>query len=253
MHTFRFWLVAVLAVLLGLAVWRVFVDTQVPAPQIDAKRDKSEITRLVLVETDGFSDPQAQIRTLVRESPGGAWKADGAPASAMIGRAGLGWAYTQREFAKGEEPIKREGDKRAPAGLFRFGSSFGSGPSQLTGYMQLEAGQQFCVDDTASDKYGQIVRQDEVPAGTSGEKMWEIGIYRLGLVVDYPTDRVAKAGSCIFIHVWKSPETPTVGCVAADEGTVARLQEWVNDDRGGAAIAIVPREARGRLGLNLPE
>ena len=30
-------------------------------------------------------------------------------------------------------------------------------------------------------------------------------LYRRGLVVDYPTDAANKAGSCIFIHVWRRP------------------------------------------------
>ena len=252
MRSFRFWLFAVLAGLLGVAVYYVLVRQEA----VDTFRrpiiSDSSITRLILVETPDFASSEATIKTFERSGADGAWQVVDEPAKAMIGRAGVGWAYTQREMAKGDEPIKQEGDKRAPAGLFRMGASFGAGPEAWSGYMQLTEGQQFCVDDVGSPKYGKIVAADEVKPGVSGEKMWEIGLYRRGLVVDYPTDRKAKTGSCIFIHVMKKPETPTVGCVAAAEETVARLQAFVNEDRQAAAIAIVPSQALGRLGLNLP-
>jgi L,D-peptidoglycan transpeptidase YkuD (ErfK/YbiS/YcfS/YnhG family) len=74
-------------------------------------------------------------------------------------------------------------------------------------------------------------------------------MYRRGLLVDYPTDARRKAGSCIFIHVWRSPTTGTAGCVAVPEPRVEALQAF---SRGGAVLAILPREALGRLKGCLP-
>jgi L,D-peptidoglycan transpeptidase YkuD (ErfK/YbiS/YcfS/YnhG family) len=67
--------------------------------------------------------------------------------------------------------------------------------------------------------------------------------------VDYPTDARARAGSCIFIHVWRSPTTGTAGCVAIPEARVVALQEFA---AGGAALAILPRRALDRLPGCLP-
>ena len=65
-------------------------------------------------------------------------------------------------------------------------------------------------------------------------------MYRRGLVVDYPTDARKMAGSCIFIHVWRSPTTGTAGCVAMPEPRVEALQDFAAD---GAVIAVLPQAA----------
>jgi len=207
--------------------------------------------RLVLVETPTFTSSNATITTYERKSPTGDWSKVGEPARAKVGRAGLGWGHPYRDLAKPGEPIKREGDKRAPAGVFSLSRPFGFGSSNLLGYMQLEKGQHVCVDDAASDHYSRIVNSQTAGAETSGERMWAIDLYRKGILVDYPTSRTAKAGSCIFVHVWSGPDKPTVGCVAASEPTVKRLQKWVNDPDAKAVIAIVPVKAQDRF-LGLP-
>ena len=43
----------------------------------------------------------------------------------MIGRGGMGWSPFFVQLARRGEPIKVEGDKRAPAGIYRIGRSFG--------------------------------------------------------------------------------------------------------------------------------
>ena len=68
-----------------------------------------------------------------------------------------------------------------------------------------------------------------VGPSVSGEDMRKIDLYRRGLVVDYPTDRAARAGSCIFIHVWRGEGRGTAGCVALPEARVAALQEFAAD------------------------
>ncbi len=75
-------------------------------------------------------------------------------------------------------------------------------------------------------------------------------MYRRGLLVDYPTDARRQAGSCIFIHVWRSPTTGTAGCVAVPEPRVEALQDFAE---GGAVLAILPRGALDRLKGCLPQ
>ena len=69
-------------------------------------------------------------------------------------------------------------------------------------------------------------------------------MYRRGLLLNYPTDARRRAGSCIFIHVWRSPTTGTAGCVAVPEPRVEALQDFA---AGGAVLAILPRGALDRL------
>jgi L,D-peptidoglycan transpeptidase YkuD (ErfK/YbiS/YcfS/YnhG family) len=213
----------------------------------------SAASRLVLVETQDFHSSDATISTYERQLPNGAWREVGVTAPAKIGRAGVGWGFTFQHLARAGEPLKREGDKRAPAGIFALSRPFGFGSSNLTNYMQLERGRHVCVDDVRSSHYSRIVNSGTAGAGTSGERMWAVDIYRKGILVDYPTSRAAKAGSCIFVHLWRRPDKPTVGCVAASEPTVDRLQTWANDPKDKTVIAIVPSSARERLpGLPAP-
>jgi L,D-peptidoglycan transpeptidase YkuD (ErfK/YbiS/YcfS/YnhG family) len=81
--------------------------------------------------------------------------------------------------------------------------------------------------------------------------MWRVPDYRNGIFIDYPTDAKLRAGSCIFIHVWEAEGLGTVGCVAAPEATVARLQDWTAG--GKAAIAILPEGAKDRFAACLPQ
>jgi L,D-peptidoglycan transpeptidase YkuD (ErfK/YbiS/YcfS/YnhG family) len=81
------------------------------------------------------------------------------------------------------------------------------------------------------------------------EQMGGFSLYRRGLVVDYPSDRLRKSGSCIFIHVWRSRFKGTAGCIALPEPRVAALQRFAEP---GAVIAVAPAAALDRFGDCLP-
>ena len=65
--------------------------------------------------------------TLVRYDRGaGGWVRDGSGVPVTIGRGGCGWGMGLHP-ATDEEPRKREGDGRSPAGVFAIGMAFGAG------------------------------------------------------------------------------------------------------------------------------
>ncbi|MBS0533987.1 MAG: hypothetical protein JSR72_08015 [Proteobacteria bacterium] len=213
-----------------------------PAPLRDARN-------LVLVTPDTMSSRTATLRRFTRASLNAPWQADGGPVSALIGRNGTAWSHAFRNFAAAGEPIKVDGDKRAPAGFFAIGRSFGFAPVKRAHYLHVEEGTT-CVDDPSSPAYNTISTRARVGWQVHGENMWRVPEYRRGLLVDYPTDRAAKGGSCIFIHVRKAGAAGTAGCVALAEPEVARLQNFA---AGGAVLAIVPRPALGRFAGCLPK
>jgi L,D-peptidoglycan transpeptidase YkuD (ErfK/YbiS/YcfS/YnhG family) len=207
-------------------------------------------TRLVLVTASGMNTPEARLQTFERGTPAERWRAAGRPEPVLIGRAGLAWSHFHRSLARRGEPIKVEGDKRAPAGVYAIGRSFGTLPSSRPGYLHVSA-ETVCVDDVRSPAYNTITTRDRIAPKTSVENMSRmLPMYRRGIAVDYPSDARAKAGSCIFIHVWRDPKTPTAGCVAMPEARVEALQAFVEP---GAAIAIMPAVALDRLPGCLPE
>lgn len=204
--------------------------------------------RLVLVTADSVSTSQARIQRFERAASTQAWRAVGPPQPALIGRNGMAWSPSFRTLARQGERIKVDGDKRAPAGFFRIGRSFGFAPSSRPGYLQIKEGT-VCVDDPESGAYNSITTRDKVGAMTHGENMWRVPAYRNGLLVDYPTSRRTRAGSCIFIHVRLPAASSTAGCVAVPEPQVIELQDFAE---AGAVLAILPEPARSRLGGCLP-
>lgn len=199
--------------------------------------------RLVLVTARDMTAPIASIQRFERGTPNEAWRSSGGPQSALIGRNGMAWSQAFRALAQRGESIKVDGDKRVPAGLYRIGASFGFAASGRPNYLHVEEGT-VCVDEPASPAYNTITTRTKVGWQVHGENMWRVPAYRHGLLVDYPTDRKNRAGSCIFIHIRLPDAKGTAGCVAVPEPQVLELQDFTEP---GAVLAVLPDQARGRL------
>jgi len=190
------------------------------------------------------------MRLYERAAAGERWRSVSAAEPALLGRAGMACAHFFRRLARPGEPIKVEGDKRAPAGVYSIGKSFGIVASSRPDYLHVTS-DTVCVADPAHPAYNTITSRRQVGPGVHVENMSQIlPMYRRGLLVDYPTDARARAGSCIFIHVWRSPTIGTAGCVSMPEARVEALQDFAAP---GAALAILPRATLGRLGDCLPK
>ena len=205
--------------------------------------------QLILVTTANMAAASARLRRFERSGDRDPWRAVGQAEPAVVGAGGLAWGYPFRGLARDGEPIKVEGDKRTPAGVYKIGRSFGFAPAPRPGHLVLKAGETICVDDPASPAYNTIAPRAALGPGVHGEDMGAVDLYRRGLAIDYPTDAAHRAGSCIFIHVWRAPGRGTAGCVALSEAGVAALQDFARD---GAAIAILPRKAVERFEGCLP-
>jgi L,D-peptidoglycan transpeptidase YkuD (ErfK/YbiS/YcfS/YnhG family) len=204
--------------------------------------------RLVLVTSDGMTTSDARVQRFERSAAGEPWRDISGPQSALIGKNGMAWASAFRAFAHKGEPIKVDGDKRVPAGFYRIGASFGFAASSRPNYLRLHEGT-VCVDQPSSSAYNTITTRAKVGWSVHGENMWRVPAYRRGLLVDYPTDRLARAGSCIFIHVRLPSATGTAGCVAVPEPQVIELQDFAEP---GAVLAVLPEAARSRFAGCLP-
>jgi L,D-peptidoglycan transpeptidase YkuD (ErfK/YbiS/YcfS/YnhG family) len=208
-------------------------------------------TRLIIVTVPNMTSVKATLHTFERRTPADAtWARSGPPEPAVVGSAGIGWAEDYSYLGKKDEPIKHEGDKRTPAGMFRVAGPFGFEPSQLKGYTQLSRGRSFCVDDPTSLLYGKIVDKSLLKAVKSSEDMSAVPGLKRGMIVDYPARRGAKAGSCIFLHVWDGEAAGTNARIGMPEDRLAVLQDW--SAQGFTTIAVVPEEAVPRFKGCLP-
>ncbi len=208
-------------------------------------------TRLIIVTVPSMTSVKAMLHTFERRTPADAtWLRAGPPEAAVVGATGIGWSEDFDYLAKKDEPVKREGDKRTPAGIFRVSGPFGFEANKLPHYTKLEAGRSYCVDDPTSLLYGRIVSRNLAARVKSTEDMSAVPGLKRGLRIDYPARRGAKAGSCIFIQVWDGAEAGTKARIGMPEERVAELQEW--SSKGFTAIAVISEDAAPRFRNCLP-
>ena len=208
----------------------------------------SRALRLALVTTKGMETAKALLTRFTRTSTDTPWTQEGEVEPAVVGTAGLGWGAGFESYGGAGEPIKVEGDRRTPAGVFGLGASFGFAASLLPGHIVLRPNKAVCIDDVRSPHYNSI--RTRADAGSvSGEEMWRIPLYRSGIIVDYPTDREKRRGSCIFVHIWRSPNSGTAGCIAMPRTRVKALQSFASP---GAVIAILPASTLSQFNGCLP-
>jgi len=205
--------------------------------------------RLALATAADMNRERVTLRFYVRDGRTTRWRMIGKPRKAVIGRAGMGWGHTFRQHARNGEPVKREGDKRTPAGFFKLGASFGFAASSRPGHVILRNNETICVDDVRSKAYNTIQPRSVLGFGVRGENMRKISMYRHGLFVDYVSSRKAKAGSCIFLHLMTKTGRGTLGCLAMPEMTLLGVQTFAEP---GAILGVLPETAFHRFAGCLP-
>lgn len=236
-----------------------FLGTSCVPPLSSVRTQAYAPLQAVVVTTASWEATDGELRRYERDRPAGEWRPVGEPVRVVVGRAGLGWGRgLHPEVDSG--PQKREGDGRAPAGVFPLPSAFGYAPA-VPGirlpYHHADADRSLeCVDDAASPVYNRLVDRDTVrePRWRSHEEMRrEDDLYRLGVWVDHNTDPVqAGSGSCIFLHLWQGPGVPTIGCTAMAPADLEAIVAWL-DPRARPVLAQLPAsEAERFRGWELP-
>jgi len=205
--------------------------------------------QLVLVVTDDWNADHGRLRAY--ERVGDDWRpvADAVPVT--IGRAGSAWGVGL-QAPRTDGPVKREGDGRSAAGVFRIGKAFGyaeQSPTSMS-YRALQVSD-YCIDVDGSALYNRIVDEREVGAqavaGSTEPMRRDLHAngdqrYKLGFVIEHNPDGKPGAGSCIFAHLWSSPTDTTAGCTAMDEAAMRRLLGWLKPEEH-PVFALLPRDA----------
>jgi D-alanyl-D-alanine dipeptidase len=190
--------------------------------------------QLVLVTTASWADSKSTLQRYARSKVGGSWTPVGRPIPALVGEGGLAWGHGLHEMPRKTERLKREGDRCAPAGVFRITSALGqvspaeAGPLRLPYRLitpTLEA-----VDDPSSRFYNQIVDRAKVarPDWHSAELLAKGRHYRLALALGHNPQNIPGAGSCIFIHEWIGQRTGTAGCTVLRRAALLELIRWLD-------------------------
>jgi zinc D-Ala-D-Ala dipeptidase len=221
----------------------------------------STCRQLILVTTASWADVSATVRLYQRDVRGKvSWRKVGQPFQAVVGRRGLGWGIGLHGTGEVGAPRKREGDRKAPAGVFRLSTVFGiASPGQVSflrlPYQQVTA-MTVAVDDPGSRYYNRIVDQSAVsqPDWSSAESMLQVGDrYRFGVMIEHNRQPFPGYGSCIFLHIWSRDHSGTAGCTAVDQADLKRLLRWLDVEKNPLIVQLpVPEYLRLKQDWGLP-
>jgi len=212
--------------------------------------------QLVLAVAETLDASHVRLRRYERSGPEEAWQPVGSEVPARVGKNGLAWGRGLHRTPKAAARHKREGDWRAPMGVFRIGDAFGDAPSAPPGtrwaYQQVTENDLW-VEDTAAPTYNQHIRVPADRPRTSWEESQRMKMgdpaHRLKVVIHHNTvpDVRPGAGSAIFFHIWRQAGArPTSGCTAMAAADLQMLLGWLEPealpvyvliDRSGHAVA----------------
>jgi L,D-peptidoglycan transpeptidase YkuD (ErfK/YbiS/YcfS/YnhG family) len=173
--------------------------------------------QLLFALAESRDSSMVKIYALERTGPG--WELHTGPLPGITGRNG---------FAS--PGAKREGDGRAPTGLFPLESAFGYAAS-INSNMQYQQATEndLWVDDVLSLDYNTWVKRGQTSATSFEVMKLADNRYRHGLITGYNRKPVIKGyGSGIFVHTWLEDGYTTSGCVAFDETELIKLLAWLD-------------------------
>ena len=203
----------------------------------------------LVVLTDNWASTTGVMYAFERGETPLSWTEQGPKFAVVVGKNGLGQGRGLIRLDFEGAAKKKEGDDRAPAGIFRLSSAFGYGTARSAAWVKLPylalSRQIEGIDDPNSLYYNKLVDRSKVAQidWRSSEQMRRDDIlYKWGVVVDHNAAAIPGAGSCIFLHIWRNSSAPTAGCTAMTESDLMRLLRWL-DPAGHPILVQMPRAA----------
>jgi len=184
--------------------------------------------QLIVVSTQNWSTPNG---TLQRYEKTDAWHKVGKAIEIKLGRNGLGWGIGLHSIPINAKYIKKEGDGKAPAGIFSLKQAFGYFPFVVDYPYEVYKATDHCVDDVNSQLYNKIVDSHKVTIDYKSKEYMRFpkDYYKYGIVVNHnhidEAGAIKGAGSCIFIHIKK---VPTAGCTVMREDEMKEIIQWLD-------------------------
>ena len=186
--------------------------------------------QLLVVTTKNWSVPTGVLQRYEREDD--KWHKVGKAIDIELGRNGLGWGIGLHDLPHDAKIMKKEGDGKAPAGIFKLNQAFGYAPFKIDYPYEIYKETDHCVDDIHSKYYNKIVDSTKIDRDyKSHERMkFPKNYYKYGIVVDHNgitegSKSKKGAGSCIFIHI---KSVPTAGCTVMTESEIKEVLRWLD-------------------------
>jgi D-alanyl-D-alanine dipeptidase len=199
------------------------------------KEDKivlpKESKQLLMVTTENWSTKDGKLQRYEREDK--EWEKVGEPIEIVLGRNGLGWGIGLHSIPKDAKYIKKEGDGKAPAGLFTLGNGFGYEDFKIDFPYSVYTRTDHCVDDSKSKFYNTIVDSTKVTKDYKSFEYMKLknDLYKYGITVNHNPNQVPLAGSCIFVHIRSKSGGGTAGCTAMREDKIIKILKWLKKSK----------------------
>ncbi|HWM24237.1 MAG TPA: L,D-transpeptidase family protein [Chthoniobacterales bacterium] len=213
-----------------------------------AARELDRSLQCLVVLTEDWTSTTGVLRSFERNGGTDKWKERHSALPVVVGKKGLGLGRGVVRLDLRGAPRKKEGDDKAPVGIFRLSTAFGYAPARSATWARLPylalTKRIEGIDDPRSLYYNRLVDRSKVAKidWRSSEQMRRDDVlYKWGIVVDHNAAARPGAGSCIFLHVWKSPSSPTAGCTAMRERDLVSLIRWLDPTRHPILVQM-PRE-----------
>jgi L,D-peptidoglycan transpeptidase YkuD (ErfK/YbiS/YcfS/YnhG family) len=206
--------------------------------------------QLLVVKTANMDAVEGQLTTYDWSDDKQVWQVATKTMPMVVGQKGLAWGDGLHDATLNKQPMKREGDRKSPAGMFYLSSLFGYEIGDKTlkmPYIQADS-TVFCVDDGRSKYYNRIVDRDTVQKDwQSAEPMlMKTSHYKYGAVVDYNTAKTEVGkGSCIFLHIWGKAGSGTMGCTAIEENAMKKIFSWLDIAKKPMLVQVTEKDYEG--------
>jgi len=220
--------------------------------------DSLHTQQLLVVVTDGWNSLQGTLYGFKKHK--GEWILQFSNA-VVVGSKGLGVGDGLVQLSIDTAPIKKEGDLKSPAGIFKIGTAFGYASYRAAKWIKnpyiSATDTLICVDDMHSAYYNKLVNNDSTKKDwKSFEQMHrKDDYYKWGLFINHNADKpVSGKGSCIFMHIWENDHVGTEGCTAMKEDNILKILHWINV-RLNPILVQLPKAEYAKLATqyNLPE
>lgn len=217
-----------------------------------------DVQQLLVATADDWDAHRGILRVFERNASRKAWQPAllERPVPVLFGKNGLAWGRGALALpaASSRKTLKREGDRRTPAGCFQLGRIYGYAPALPRGsaypYKQVTKWDAW-IDDVHHPLYNRHYLADpqrEIPPWFEKARM------RLGdsafawkLEIRHNADPpVPGGGSAIFFHIRRGENRATSGCTTMEEGNLLRILTWLAAEANPHYV-VLPRPEYARL------
>lgn len=214
-------------------------------PQLSQAQNTGKSEQLIVVRTPDWDSVTGNLQRYEKRS--GKWEKIGKSIPIVVGKKGMGWGHGFSSTST-TEPIKKEGDLKSPAGLFKLGNSMGyarQGPGAMKWTYEGIEEDSMCIEDPDSKFYNQIVRASLVTPDWKSKDMLKRkdNLYERLIIVEANSNPVEKgSGSCIFLHVWRGPASGTAGCTAMELKDIETVLQWLDPAKKPVLVQLPEAE-----------